>query len=177
MTSAVLAAFRRVLPDREIAVVDLAPTIPEAVIEARGDRGVGGRLSLAGPGDRILHLAADLVPPRLTGRDEAGVLATARENMKRIETLLRDPELRQRPVVLVNDVSLYLQAGRPEDLMARLGASRTLVVNGYYGRALGSGELSRREAGQMRILMNYFDRLIHLRRPKRPGPDMKEDLK
>ena len=151
----ILEGFCRHGLGERIAVIDLAPDIPEEVLRARGLTGVGGRLEPpSGSGAAYLHVP--VIAPRLTSSSEAEALEKARRNRESIEGLFRQFEALGRDILFVNDVSLYLQAGDPERLAHVLGRAATAVVNGYFGEALGPGELSRREREAMERLAGWF---------------------
>jgi tRNA-specific 2-thiouridylase len=138
-----------------IAVIDLAPEIPEGSLRNRGLKGVGGRLQPpAGSGAAWLH--APVIAPRLTSSSEAEALEKAGRNREAIEILLKQFEASGRDILFVNDVSLYLQAGDPERLAGLLDRATTAVVNGYLGEKLGPGELSRRERKAMEKMAEWF---------------------
>ena len=123
---------------RRIAVIDLAPQIPEESLRNRGLRGVGGRLAPP-EGAGVVYLHAPVVAPRLTSTTEAEALDKARRNRDAVEGLLRQAETSGRDILFINDVSLYLQAGDPGRLAAILEKTDTAVVNGYFGETFGYG--------------------------------------
>lgn len=137
-----------------IAVIDMAPEIPEEVALERGMKGVGGKLMPHG--QDVLYLAAPLKPPRLTARTGDEALFIAEENKRKIEPLLETFGPSGRDILFVNDVSLYLHAGTMERLMGYVTAATTIVANGYYGARLGSGIITLHEAAEMRKLIHAF---------------------
>jgi hypothetical protein len=145
-----------------IAVVDMAPEIPEEVALERDVLGVGGKL-LSGDED-VLYLASPLRPPRLSARTEEEALLIAEENREKIEAMLETFISSGRDILFVNDVSLYLHAGTTERLMQYMAAATTIVANGYYGEKLGPGIVSAREATEMRKLIDAFP--CHITLPK-----------
>lgn len=151
---------RRILQDfcarglgAHIAVLDLAPTIPPEIAQARGVRGVGG--TLEAPADAgVICVRPVLQAPRLTSASEAEARAKAADNLRLIEGTW--PQLAGRDILFVNDISMVLQAGSASDLVARLAAMPTLIANGYSGERLGGGELTRHERAQMELLREWF---------------------
>ena len=138
-----------------IAVMDLAPEIPEEVLRRRGLAGVGGRLvPPGGCGAATLH--ATIVAPRLTSSSEEEAMEKAGWNRKVIDGLFRRFESLERDILFINDVSLYLQAGGLDRITGLLEKAGTAVVNGYFGEKLGRGELSRREREAMKGLSAWF---------------------
>ena len=152
----ILQAFCRRGLGPQIAVLDLAPHIPEELAARRGLAGVGGGL-VPPPGAGALFLRERLEPPRLSSASEAEALRKAQRNSLAIDQCLRDAQLRRRGIVFVNDVTMYLQAGSAERLLEQLGHATTLVANGYWGDRLGSGELSRRERAETGKLRAWFE--------------------
>ena len=140
-------------------VIDMAPDIPEALARARGIVGAGGNL-LVQPGSGILDLRAHLDPPRLSSKSEAEALSKAQRNAETIETLFGKLRPEARDILLINDVTLYLQAGMAEQLIERAAFARmnTLIVNGYWGERLGGGKLTEKEKAETEILRQWFEK-------------------
>ncbi len=154
LAKAILDALCASRLSSRIAVVDMAPEIPEKVALERDVLGVGGKLLSVD--EDVLYLASPLRPPRLSAKTEEEALLIAEENREKIEALLKTNACSGRDILFVNDVSLYLHAGTAERLMWYVAAATTIVANGYYGEKLGSGIISLREATEMRKLMDAF---------------------
>lgn len=134
------------------AVLDLAPP-------ARG--GVGGPLRPP-EGAGVLYRAAAVVPPRLTAHDEAGAEGLAQANARVIEGLFADYLEAPRPILLVNDATLYLQAGDLGRFLEVLASAATCLVNAYYGRSFPEYALSRRERRLTDELAAACDAVVRL---------------
>ncbi len=136
----------------EVAVLDLAP---------EKTRGIGGKMEIPAHSG-IFYYTTTIVPPRLTGRNPSEVEAYARQNARAIEELfflyLKNPK----KILVINDVSLYLQKGNLDRLQEVLAPSHTVVINGYYGKALGDSPFSEREKRQMDRLAKICDRVSRL---------------
>jgi len=136
------------------AVLDLAP---------ERTQGIGGKIPLSPEEEeQILYISPQIVPPRLWGKDEEEIQALAQENLRRIEEDLKKLQERSWGALVINDVSLYLQAGRAEDLIFSVETIPTLVMNGYYGRYFGRSAFSRREREQVEVLMGCCDQVFYL---------------
>ncbi len=146
---------------RRIAVIDMAPEIPPEIVAARGLKGVGGKLAPLPEG--VSCLSADIRAPRLTSRTDAEAILAAQENRAKIDRLFETYGGAGRDILIINDLSIYLQAGRAEQLVRRMAPASTVVANGYYGSALGGGALSRHEAEEMGKVMAAFD--VRVRTP------------
>ncbi len=153
-TSATLDLLKAMLhaDQRDIVVLDFAPETT---------RGIGGKLCLDGF-ENVQYLTADIIPPRLTGKTPEEVEKYARINAERIEEIFEIALCRSREVVVINDISLYLQGEEVEKLLRWLGHARTAVINGYYGQSFDKTEFSRRERARMETLMNFCDEIIQL---------------
>jgi hypothetical protein len=142
-----------------IAIIDMAPHIPAALARQRGIVGAGGNLR-SPVGSEVLDLRVHLEPPRLSSRTEAEALSKAKRNAKLIEILLEKLVPEERDIVLINDVTLYLQAESAVNLIEHAAFARinTLVVNGYFGTRLGGGALTEREKTETESLWRWFEK-------------------
>jgi len=143
-----------------IAVIDMAPKIPERIALERGIKGVGGKL--LPHGSDVLYLATALKPPRLSARTEEEALRIAEENKEKIEVLLEAYPPSGRDILFVNDVSIYLHAGTTERLLGYMAEATTIVANGYHGMRLGAGPITLHEAAEMEKLIEAFPCRISL---------------
>lgn len=155
---------RRILEDfcarglgSRIVVLDLAPHISLELAAARGLRGVGGHLDAPADGG-ALTLREELEPPRLSSATEAEAMGKATRNRELVDAAWQRAGLRGRDILIANDISMYLQAGSADALIARFEAAHTAVANGYFGHRLGGGELTRRERSEMERLREWFER-------------------
>jgi len=161
LTRRILDQVCRRATDEQLAVIDMAPTIPEDMASRLGLDGIGGRLGEPGMA-KGLYLSIPIDPPRLSTNTEEEALAVAERNRIKIEKLLQTFSESERDVLFVNDISLYLQAGSAQDLIQSFSGAATLVANGYFGKKLGEGVLSRREHREMQALMEAFSEVIRL---------------
>ncbi len=158
LTARLLESYCRTFPE-PVAVVDLAPQLPQASTHPAFQAGIGGRLALPAS-EQIHYFCTKLAAPRLQAATAEEKWRLAEENAQCIESLLRQVTSARAPAVFVNDVSLYLQ-GRPvEKLLAWLNGFSTRVVNGYYGQSLGCDAFSLRERLRMEQLMDRCDLLV-----------------
>ncbi len=147
------------LPREGVTVIDMGPE----------RKGVG--LSLArymNIPDQVRYLRPkSLRAPRLEGRDAKEVLRLARYNLEAIRPFLLTYLEKPTPVLVMNDLSIYLQAGPLEDILNCVRKSSTFLGNAYYGSTLaedrGSG-ISRRERILVEELMREMDCVMFLMR-------------
>lgn len=149
---------------RKILVLDLAPRIPKGLALKAGLEGVGGGLRVPGGSD-ALYMRPVVVPPRLSAKTQEEAHALAESNRLAIEEEMEKASRRQRDILFLNDLSLYLQAGSALKLSNFLGKFITVVANGYMGERLGGGELSMREMSEMEAILHFFDQVVRLDRP------------
>lgn len=136
----------------EVAVLDLAP---------EQTQGIGGKMDV--PSHHLIsYSTTTIIPPRLAGRDTDEIEAYARRNAEAIEEVFADYVKNPKKVVIINDVSLYLQSGTLDRLMEVLSPSHTAIINGYYGKTFGDSPLSKRERRQIDRLIKVCDRVIYL---------------
>jgi hypothetical protein len=139
-----------------IAVLDLAPHIAEQLAAQRGLRGVGGHLDPP-PDCGALLIREQLEPPRLSSATEAEAMNKAARNKALIDGAWQRTHVGARDILVVNDVSMYVQAGSADELIARFASAGTVIANGYFGERLGGGELTRRERMEMERLREWFE--------------------
>jgi GTPase SAR1 family protein len=156
LTRKVLEALcRRDLGGR-IAIIDMAPEVPEKLAREKGLIGVGGKL-MPPEGHNILYLGGLFEPPRLSSQTEEEAMGKAQQNWQINEGLFHQLDGQWRDILFINDVSMYLQAGRMENLTRWLDQATTTVVNGYWGERLGGGTLTERERTETAKLKTYFE--------------------
>ncbi len=151
LTAEIVAAFVADGRAAQIAVIDLAP-------DPVGQ--VGGKFPPPAAG--VLYRTCDIVPPRLTGSGDAEVAALAAANAGRIDGLIETYLRQPRPILFVNDATLYLQAGSLERFLDLLGSASTAVVNAYCGAHFPEGPLTRRERHLTGRLIHRCDRVLRL---------------
>ncbi|MCX5821659.1 MAG: hypothetical protein NT047_17385 [Deltaproteobacteria bacterium] len=157
LTRKVLEALCRPDLGGRIAIVDMAPEVPEKLAKEKGLTGVGGKL-MPPEGHDILYLGGHFEPPRLSSKTEEEAMEKAQQNRRIIEGLFRKLDGQSRDIMLINDVSMYLQAGTTENLIRWLDRTATVIANGYWGKRLGGGTLTERERTETEKLKAYFER-------------------
>jgi hypothetical protein len=151
-TENVLARWIAQDRSQEIVVLDLAPETKETI---------GGRIHL--PADfQGVRLSTTIVPPRLSGRDENEATALAEANAAAIETLFKDSRLGTCSILVINDVTLYLQAGSYERLWTIIEPVGTVLINAYYGDSFPDYHLSRQERRRTEHLIKDCHQVIRL---------------
>ncbi len=137
---------------RDLFVIDMAPETT---------RGVGGKMKLAKK-NSIGYLTAEIVAPRLMGGSQEEIEALAKQNALLIDHVFSRYLRKPGKVLFINDISIYLQAGDLDKLLLLLNSTPTVIMNGYFGKSLGGGELGKQEREKMKTLQETCDRVISL---------------
>jgi len=160
LASRLLKELMILFDPKEITVIDLAP-------QRRGE--VGGKLSdYMDSIDRVRYLSPERVyTPRLTGTSHEQILNYAEQNRRAMEPLFNEFVQRTTKILILNDVTLYLHAGKLETVLKCMRLAETFLSTGYYGSRLaedrGSG-ISVREKQLIEKLATYMDQIIELDR-------------
>jgi len=136
---------------RAILLLDLAPTATQ---------GIGGKMRLQSK--EILRLTAVIRPPRLSGNDAHHIQQLADQNAQTIEPLIDRALASQRDILIVNDASLYLQAGAFARFQSLVDAFATAVINAYFGNSFKPAPFTDTERQNVKRLIEICDRTIAL---------------
>ena len=145
-----------------ILVLDMAPTIPENVQSGTISERISGFVTFASM-HKALVLKSGLVPPRLMGTSPSHTVELAEQNRKKIDAWIK--RIVTHPpfdLLVINDLSIYLQAGACHGLEPLWCMASTVIANGYMGGSLGKGRLSAHEQAEMRTVCEHFHQRIHL---------------
>jgi len=153
-TEALLKAWCRQGRSEEMVVLDLAPVTGGLI---------GGRIRR--PADfQGVYRAAEIVPPRLSARTEEEAETLAAANAHAIERLFEDPHIAGCGILIINDVTLYLQAGDYRRLRTVVQPVETALINAYYGSSFPDYRISRQERRLTDRLIRDCDKIIRLPR-------------
>jgi hypothetical protein len=156
LLAGLLKELMGILDKGEITVIDFAP---------RQVGEIGGKMSVYMDSiNGVKYLSPKMVcTPRLSGRSSQEVLRYAELNRERMEPLLSGFIERATKVLILNDVTLYLHAGRLEKILNCMELTETFLATAYYGSRLaenhGSG-ISVREKRLVEKLVSYMDQTI-----------------
>ncbi len=151
-TGRILAKMITAGLDRQITILDFAP---DQV------RGAGGKLDYDQT-SRAVYLTTDIVAPRLSGKTEREVNELALSNALSIEPLLAKAHDLARSILIINDTTIYLQAGSLERLLQVVLQSSTVVANAYQGDDFSESKLTAHERRQTVNLLQAFDVVYEL---------------
>ena len=140
----------------EITVIDMAPE----TINAEGVK-IGGLLSEATDSVNLVRYwrPAEVKAPRTTAKTPEQLLEYVQFNKRVIEPLL-DRFLREpTPILIINDLSIYLQAGNPRKVVLVMEKCWTFIANCYKGRRL-SEDLGTGVSRVEREATEFVERLV-----------------
>jgi len=146
-------------PIGSITIIEMAP--PKKIKQGKH---IGGELLLPN-GDHlpVIYLKPPKIwAPRLEGRTREGVIHLAKENANSIGLLLNAYLAKPTLILFMNDLTIYLHAGRLRILLNAISAAATFIGNAYEGsffEDMGSS-ISLREKKFLRKVEEKMDRII-----------------
>jgi len=156
LASRLLTGLLDIVDPREVTIIDMAP-------ERRQE--IGGRImDYLDVDERVLHLSpARVYTPRLTGFTPRHLLHYAEQNRRMIEPLLERFAKNPSRLLILNDLSIYLHAGKLERILTCVRSADTFLGTAYCGsrlcKDLGSG-ISQRERKLVEELATFMDIVI-----------------
>jgi len=160
LASKLLKELMTIIDPREITIIDMAP---------RRIGKVGGKISdYVDSIDKARYLSPKKVyAPRLAGTSRQQVLEYAELNRRAVEPLLAEFSRSPTKVLILNDVTLYLHAGRLGRIIGCMRLAETFLATAYRGSRLaedhGSG-ITNRERRLVEAMAIRMDRTIELER-------------
>lgn len=146
--------------EREVTLIELAP----------GLEGIGRPLEAYTRNVfRVRYLKPKRIyPPRLLGRTAEEVLNYAERNYREAEELLSIFSASPSRILLINDLTIFLHFGSPEQVLEAIQACETFAATAYEGEVLrddkGSG-ITMREKKALSRLKLEMDLVIRLSKP------------
>lgn len=145
----------------DITIIDLAP-MP---VTYRGMQ-VGGRVSNYVDIDPVRYLTSEsITAPRLTAKSRDELVDIIERNRQLAESCLEKYLVSPTKILTINDLTIYLHAGRLDIVTGCISKSETFIGNAYYGDSLkndlGTG-ISTREKQSIDRFCQIVDRVISL---------------
>ncbi len=145
---------------KNILVIDLTPTVNFDSMKNRTIKFYSSNVCL------VKYIRpATIRAPRFEGRSNKHIIQLAESNAETIARQLNEVVKEHWPILFINDVTLYLQAGKIELMRRIIKNTNTCVVNAYRGEQLredlGSG-LSEHEEKALKSIVEIVDRVIEL---------------
>ncbi len=121
---------------KEISILDFAP--PQNVI--RGVK-IGGKIKDFYNRSIIcnnIYYKGKIIPPRLKAINKKDLYRFACKNFKKTFKILNKFSENPTPILIVNDISIYLHVGNKKLLCNSISKSNTFFGNCYYGKSIQS---------------------------------------
>lgn len=140
--------------DSKVAVLDLAPEV-----QINPNTTVGASVkTYCKHLNQVNYLRPKVIyAPRVQGRNKEEVLNLASKNASTIEPLLVSLTSTPPDILFIDDLTIYLQAGKIDLLTTLISKVRTFIATAYKGKVLlddkGSG-LSELEDNMLKYLLN-----------------------
>jgi len=151
-----------------ISILEFAPNL-----QYIDDFKIGGKIKDYYENSTLCHYLdteKEIIPPRLNASNKKELYDNACHNYKQTKSVLRKFLNKSSPIVLINDVSIFLHLGNRNDLLKIINASQTFFGNSYYGknisqRAEFANLFSLKEYMKVKHLQKYFDKSILMKKP------------
>ncbi|MFX1346288.1 MAG: hypothetical protein ACFFBC_10620 [Promethearchaeota archaeon] len=78
----------------------------------------------------------EIIPPRLNSNNKTELYHIAYENYKKTSEILDFYKNNPTPVLIINDISIYLHIGNVKPLLEVINRSNTFFGNSYYGSSI-----------------------------------------
>jgi hypothetical protein len=144
--------FIEEIPPYDITIADFGPTRV-----MKGQKTIGGKLTDFFPEFNYPHIP--IKPPRMTATNTNEVLQACCQNCLNSIPIITNFNQNPTPVLIINDVTIYLHMGGYHTLLKAINAADTVLINGYGGNILladyQSG-ISARECRMMKLLRKSF---------------------
>ncbi|MFX1446253.1 MAG: hypothetical protein ACFFHV_22880 [Promethearchaeota archaeon] len=141
------------LNPREISILDFAP--PLTIFE---NVRIGGKIIDYYKNSkkcRNLRFKGEIVPPRLTSKNLKELFENACKNYKKTSKILNEFNKNPTPLLIINDISIYLHIGNKNLLLDSIKKSSTFFGNTYYGLSIQTNFTSLFNLREKR-LVEYF---------------------
>jgi len=85
-----------------------------------------------------IKFIGDIIPPRLNAKNKNEMYSNICHNFNKIYEILEIYNSNPTPVLIINDISLYLHLGSNRYLINTINKSDTFFGNSYYGSSISS---------------------------------------
>lgn len=158
LTAKLLKELMLLVDPKEITVIDMAP-------QRVGE--VGGKLlDHIGLTNKLRYLSPEKVyAPRLLGVSREQVLEYADLNKRAIDPLLDEFIQKSTRVLIINDITLYLHAGKLKKILDCVNLAETFLASAYYGSKLADDQgtgISNLEKQTVEKLATHMDQVIKI---------------
>ncbi len=146
------------MPPQDITILDFAPNL--TIFK---DLKIGGKVKdfyKQSSKCRYPLIKGEIIPPRLNSRNKKELYTFACDNFRKtyeiLKSFIEDPT----PLLIINDISIYLQIGSINLILKAISKSNTFFGNSYYGSSIKSDYsslFSLREKQKVESLIKQVD--------------------
>ncbi len=142
----------------DITILDFAPkmvTINESKI--------GGRIEdfyAKSKKCNNIYFEGEIIPPRLRSQNSEELIDNAQKNYKKTLQILEEYHLKPTPILVINDISIYLHVGDLTYFLKVIQKARTFFGNTYYGTSINkefTNEFSYKEKNIVESLVEKIE--------------------
>ncbi|MBY9014430.1 MAG: hypothetical protein KGD68_01930 [Candidatus Lokiarchaeota archaeon] len=85
-----------------------------------------------------INFKGEIIPPRLKANNKKEIYSNICHNFNKIYEIMEIYNISPTPVLIINDISLYLHLGSNKYLINTISKSNTFFGNSYYGSSINS---------------------------------------
>ena len=85
-----------------------------------------------------INFKGEIIPPRLKANNKKEIYSNICHNFNKIYEIMEIYNISPTPVLIINDISLYLHLGSNKYLINTINKSNTFFGNAYYGSSISS---------------------------------------
>jgi hypothetical protein len=147
------------VPPKDISILDFAPNL--MIVK---DLKIGGKIQDFYKNSmtcKNILLKGKIIPPRLNSSNKAELYQYACKNFKKTSEILHLFKKDPTPILIINDISIYLHIGNIKRLLDVINKSNTFFGNSYYGSSIKRDYailFSLREKRQVEYLIKKVDK-------------------
>jgi hypothetical protein len=111
-----------------------------------------------------IPMSGNIIPPRLKAESEKELLNFAQKNYEKTCSALKNFIENPTEILIMNDISIHLHIGDPDDILETIEPSETFFGNSYYGSSISkdfSKAFSLREKKNVEILIDKINKSYH----------------
>ncbi len=119
---------------KEISILDFAPKL----FKYYGIK-IGGKIEDFYPQSircNNVTFVGEIIPPRLTASNKKDLYDNACKNYKKTYEILKIFSDNPTPILIINDISIYLHIGSKNFLLDTINKANTFFGNSYYGTSI-----------------------------------------
>jgi hypothetical protein len=113
---------------------------------------------------KYYNLPGKIIPPRLEAENRRDLLRFAKQNYEKTSIALKEYNEKPTKILIMNDISIHLHVGDPEEIIKSIKQSETFFGNSYYGISISknfSKNFSLREKKKIENVFKEIEQSYH----------------